>query len=196
MTDTPNPTIAAAFARAAKAARSAARVRPDVPVGDPLDDAERETPATPANPVPKRGPRLVPDVLGAVLESAETAGPFTTFARAMRVTGLTRLPDDIGPFTLFAPTNRAFAKLPADQLGALFQHKSRLARVVTNHLVPREVKAPRAGAPTLARSVDGGDMTVTVEDGVFRVNGARLVKPHIHASNGTVRGIDTVLMPF
>jgi uncharacterized surface protein with fasciclin (FAS1) repeats len=62
-------------------------------------------------------------------------------------------------------------------------------------MVPRAVRAPCSGAPLVVRTVDGGELTVGVEDGVYRVNGARLVKPHIHAANGTVRGIDTVLAP-
>ena len=163
-----------------------------VPARAAVGDPEPAETVEPTPPAPRPGPRLVPDVLGAVLENAAAGGAFSTFARAIRGAGLTALPRG-GEFTLFAPTDRAFAKLPAAELEALLQDTPRLARLVAHLLVPRMVRPPAAERPEVVWCVDGRELTVGVEDGVYRVNGARLVKPHIHASNGTVRGIDAVL---
>ena len=192
--ETLNEAITAAYARAARAARSASRAPGDVlPIGD-QPPAHRD-PLRPSVPRPLN-PHLVPDVLGAVLQNAEAAGPFTTFARVVRATGLVKLPRGLGLFTLFAPTNRAFARLAADERDALFADPARLARLLARHLVARRVRAPRGDAPTVAMTIDGRELIVTAEGARFRVNGARLVKPHIHTSNGTVRGIDTLLQPY
>jgi uncharacterized surface protein with fasciclin (FAS1) repeats len=176
-----NAAISAAYARADHRTKRTARARPH-----PLPDG---------GPSPRARARLVSDILAAVLQNGEAAGVFATFARAVRAAGLTSLPPGLGPFTLFAPTNRAFARLPAGERDALFSDPVRLAQLVTHHLVAREVGAPHADIPTVAMAADGRALQVTADGPTYRVNGARLVKPHIHTSNGTVRGIDTVLLP-
>jgi uncharacterized surface protein with fasciclin (FAS1) repeats len=189
--------IEAAYERAALAARLASRAKPGPPPGGgPAQEVPASAAPRPAVSVARRPPQsgLASDVLGAILRSG-AAGPFTILARAIRTATFSELPAGIGPFTLFAPTNRAFAKLPADQRDALFQDPVRLGHLLVRHLVARRVRSPRPGAPTPAMSLSGHQLTVTSEGGVFRVNGARLVKPHIHTANGTVHGIDTVLAP-
>lgn len=161
----------------------------------------RNTPARPTGRTTRsaarrtRTPRSGRDVFGAVIESAEAAGPFTTLARALRVARLSDLVGDYGRVTLFAPTDRAFAKLPEGALEVLMNDEAMLSRLLAHHVARGTVLAPRAGESTLTTTLSGTELTVTEEGGAFRVNGARLVKPHIYASNGVVRAIDTVLVP-
>ncbi len=160
-----------------------------LPVGDPRVVDPLADPAV--SPIPD----VLGDVLGAIRANGAAGGPFTTFARLMQRAEIGSLPVGLGPFTLFAPTDRAFERLGADTVETLVKEPARLARVLMHHLVPREVPAPRPGVPLTVRSVEGGELTLTVSRTTFRVNGARVVTPHIHTANGTVRGIDRVLMP-
>src|SRR5690606_4111283 len=114
-------------------------------------------------------------------------------ARAVRAAGLAPLLRRGGRIAFFAPTNRAFAKLPKGELSALLRDREKLARLLRAHIVAKPVTEPTAGAPTSVTSLDGDALEVAVEDGVFSVNGARVVKPRARASNGVLRGIDTVL---
>jgi uncharacterized surface protein with fasciclin (FAS1) repeats len=191
-----NAAIEAAYERAADAARAAYRAESGaLPDGGPPPEVPASAARRAVVSAGRRPPRpgLASDVLSAILQSGAPSGPFTILARAIRTATFSELPAGIGPFTLFAPTNRAFAKLPADQRDALFQDPIRLGYLLARHLVGRRVRAPRPGVPTPAMSVTGHQLTVTSEGGAFRVNGARVVKPHIHTANGTVHGIDTVL---
>jgi uncharacterized surface protein with fasciclin (FAS1) repeats len=191
----PNSPKAAAYARAAKASRPAPIARDAVPVGDAAPAALRLVPPTPVERPTEAPLEFEPDILRTLVESSETSGQFSTLARAIRVAGVGELRWGRGPFTVFAPTDRAFAKLPPAERDALLDDKPRLTRLLTSHVVAGDVAAPRADSPTVAAAVDGTALTVTVDDGTFRVNGARIVKPHLRASNGIIRGIDTVLMP-
>ena len=162
--------------------------------GEPIGDPGMGEPRV-GDPVVTPAPDVVGDVLAALLASAALGGPFTTVARLARAADLTSLPAGLGPFTLFAPTDAAFARLPAGAVDALERDPARLARVLTFHLVPRVVPAPRRDAPVIARSVEGGELTVTVTGTTFRVNGARLVAPDIRTPAGDVHAIDGVLAP-
>lgn len=129
-----------------------------------------------------------------IVEAVAATASFATLTTALRAAGMTELLAGDGPFTLFAPTDRAFARLPEGVLDALLQDRARLKRVLTSHLVAGRVTPPQPGTPSIVTSVAGSELNVTVHNGTFRVNGARVVRPHVRAPNGMIRGIDTVLM--
>jgi uncharacterized surface protein with fasciclin (FAS1) repeats len=128
-----------------------------------------------------------------ILETTESIGRFETLGKALRSAGLAELLEGDGPFTLFAPTDVAFAKMPKAALATLFADKVALARLVRSHLVRDNVKAPRAGTGISATTEQGTEVKILSEDGRFRVNDARVVKTDIRASNGVIHAIDTVL---
>lgn len=129
-----------------------------------------------------------------IVDQLDSLPTYSTLARAVHAAGLAPLLRKGGRLAMFAPTNRAFAKLPKDQLEALLGDRSRLARLLRGHIVASPVAEPRLGNPTAVTSLDGDSLNVAVNDGVFSVNGARVVKPRARASNGVLRGIDTVLL--
>jgi uncharacterized surface protein with fasciclin (FAS1) repeats len=165
--------------------------------GAPATRRSAAAPARVRNPGPYRADQPPERT---IVETAAATGTFETLGRAIRAAGLVDLLSGTGPFTLFAPTDEAFAKLPAGELAALLADAPRLERVVSSHVVRDTVEAPKVGAPRSATNVDGGELTIVVTDrGLkgrgFRVNDARIVKTEIRASNGVIHAIDTVLMP-
>ena len=135
-----------------------------------------------------------------LLETAAARGRFRTLGGAIRSAGLVDLMSGKGPFTLFAPTDEAFARMPQEEREALMADKASLAEVLTYHLVRERVKAPRVGSPRTATTVNGGTLTITVKDRGFKrrgfkVNDAKIVKTEILASNGVIHAIDSVLIP-
>jgi uncharacterized surface protein with fasciclin (FAS1) repeats len=138
--------------------------------------------------------RLVPGTGSRMIAAAGASETFTTLVAALHGAGMADLLAGSGPFTLFAPTDRAFARLPDGVLDALLRDGAWLERVMTGHLVAGRVTSPQPGTPSTAMSVAGSELNITVHNGTFRVNGARIVRPHVRASNGMIRGIDTVLM--
>ena len=98
-----------------------------------------------------------------------------------------------GPFTVFAPTDEAFAKIPKDQLDALLANKAKLTKVLTYHVVAGKVMAADVKAGS-AKSVEGSNLTITTDNGVM-VDKAKVIKTDIAASNGVIHVIDTVVMP-
>lgn len=135
-----------------------------------------------------------------ILETAAERGTFRTLAGAIRKAGLVDLMSGKGPFTLFAPTDDAFARMPKLEREALLDDTASLADVLTYHLVRERVKAPKVGTPRLATTVNGGTITITVKNRGFKrrgfkVNEAKIVKTEILASNGVIHAIDSVLVP-
>lgn len=135
-----------------------------------------------------------------ILETAAERGTFRTLAGAIRSAGLVDLMSGKGPFTLFAPTDDAFARMPKLEREALLDNKASLADVLTYHLVRERVKAPKVGTPRVATTVNGGTITITVKNRGFKrrgfkVNEAKIVKTEILASNGVIHAIDSVLTP-
>ena len=122
------------------------------------------------------------------------AGNFKTLATALQAAGLVDTLKGPGPFTVFAPTDEAFAKLPAGALEALLKDKQRLAAVLTYHVVPGRVLAADVVKMTAAKTVQGGSLAIRADDGVT-VDGAKVVKTDIQAGNGVIHVIDAVLMP-
>ena len=135
-----------------------------------------------------------------ILETAAERGTFRTLAGAIRTAGLVDLISGKGPFTFFAPTDDAFARMPQLERETLLNDKASLAEVLTYHLVRERVKAPTVGTPRTATTVNGGTITITVKNRGFRrrgfkVNEAKIVKTEILASNGVIHAIDSVLTP-
>ena len=149
--------------------------------------------ATPALANARRGEN-------SILETAAERGTFRTLASAIRSAGLVDLMSGKGPFTLFAPTDDAFARMPQLERETLLSDKTSLADVLTYHLVRERVKAPTVGSPRTATTVNGGTITITVKNRGFKrrgfkVNDAKIVKTEILASNGVIHAIDSVLTP-
>jgi uncharacterized surface protein with fasciclin (FAS1) repeats len=144
---------------------------------------------------PERTPRWQPK--DNILQIAAATGKFETLGQAITAAGLTATLTEAGPFTLFAPTDRAFAKMPSEDLQALLADKGKLHQLISYHLIPSKVRAPRNRLPSSVTTLDGKDLELSVvaEDGGYRVGGARIVKTNIRASNGVIHAIDTVLTP-
>jgi uncharacterized surface protein with fasciclin (FAS1) repeats len=123
------------------------------------------------------------------------SGRFKTIGQALEETHLTDMLSGRGPFTVFAPTDEAFAKMPEAELHSLLADKAKLRSVLSYHIVAGKVRAPRERVPNTATAVDGRTLTTTVEGGYYKVAGARIVKTNLRASNGVIHAIDSVLAP-
>ncbi|MBL8363578.1 MAG: fasciclin domain-containing protein [Rubrivivax sp.] len=128
-----------------------------------------------------------------IVETAVAAGQFKTLATALQAAGLVDTLKGQGPFTVFAPTDEAFAKVPKDQLDALLKDKAKLTAVLTYHVVPGKVMAADVKAGKV-KTVQGGELTVATAGGVM-VDNAKVVKTDITASNGVIHVIDSVVIP-
>ena len=128
-----------------------------------------------------------------IVDTAVAAGDFKTLAVALEKAGLIDTLKGKGPFTVFAPTDAAFAKVPKKDLDALLADKSKLASVLTYHVVPGTVMAKDVKAGKV-KTVQGSDLTLSTSDGV-KVDGANVVKTDIVADNGVIHVIDSVVMP-
>jgi uncharacterized surface protein with fasciclin (FAS1) repeats len=128
-----------------------------------------------------------------IVDTAVAAGSFKTLATALEAAGLIGTLKGAGPFTVFAPTDEAFAKVPKEQLDALLKDKAALTKVLTYHVVPGKVMAKDVKAGKV-KTVQGGSLTVTTDGGVM-VDGAKVVATDVAASNGVIHVIDTVVIP-
>ncbi len=128
-----------------------------------------------------------------IVETAVSAGTFNTLATALKAAGLVDTLKGKGPFTVFAPTDAAFAKLPQDQLRALLADKTKLTAVLTYHVVPGVVMAKDVKAG-MVKTVQGSNINVTTMGGV-KVNNATVTAVDIVADNGVIHVIDTVILP-
>jgi uncharacterized surface protein with fasciclin (FAS1) repeats len=128
-----------------------------------------------------------------IVDTAVAAGSFKTLATALGAAGLVETLKGKGPFTVFAPTDEAFAKIPKADLDALLKDKAKLTAVLTYHVVPGKVMAADVKAGKV-KTVQGSELTVTTMGGV-QVDGAKVVKTDISADNGVIHVIDTVVMP-
>lgn len=132
-----------------------------------------------------------------IVDTAVAAGNFKTLTAALKAADLVDTLKGKGPFTVFAPTDEAFAKLPAGTLDDLLkpENKSKLASILTYHVLPKMVMAKDVAAMKSAKTVNGQELTIAVNDGVVSVDGAKVTKADIECSNGVIHVIDTVLMP-
>ena len=129
-----------------------------------------------------------------IVETAREAGSFTTLLAAVEAAGLQDTLASGGPFTVFAPTDEAFAKLPAGTVESLLDQPTRLAEVLTYHVVPGRVTAADAAAMRSAPTVHGDELPLSFNGGVH-VAGAAVVNADVEASNGVIHVIDRVLLP-
>lgn len=130
-----------------------------------------------------------------IVDTAVAAGQFKTLATALTAADLIPVLKGKGPFTVFAPTDEAFAKLPPGTLEALLKDKSKLTAVLTYHVVPGAVRAADVVKLDSAKTVQGEKVTIAVKDGKVKVNQANVVKTDIEATNGVIHVIDAVILP-
>ncbi len=132
-----------------------------------------------------------------IVDTAVAAGQFNTLAKALQAAGLVETLQGKGPFTVFAPTDDAFAKLPSGTLEELLkpENKSELVAILTYHVVAGDVKASDIQKVTSAKTVNGEALRVSTTGGNVMVNDAKVVKADIACSNGVIHVIDTVLLP-
>jgi uncharacterized surface protein with fasciclin (FAS1) repeats len=128
-----------------------------------------------------------------IVDTAVAAGSFKTLATALTAAGLIDTLKGKGPFTVFAPTDEAFAKIPKAQLDALLADKAKLTAVLTYHVVPGKVMAADVKAG-MVKTVQGSSLTVSTMGGV-KVDAANVVKTDIVADNGVIHVIDSVILP-
>lgn len=136
---------------------------------------------------------LAPAWAADIVDTAVKAGSFKTLATALTAAGLVDTLKGPGPFTVFAPTDEAFAKIPKAQLDALLKDKAKLTAVLTYHVVPGKVMAADVKAGKV-KTVQGSELTIATTGGVT-VDNAKVTKTDIAASNGVIHVIDTVIMP-
>ncbi|MDH3269763.1 MAG: fasciclin domain-containing protein [Gemmatimonadota bacterium] len=132
---------------------------------------------------------------GDIVEVAQAAGGFETLLAAATAADLVSTLQSEGPFTVFAPTDEAFAKIPADQLSALLQDKEALAKVLLYHVVPGRVSASQVVTLDAAETAAGQNVAISVENGAVKVDDANVVATDIEASNGLIHVIDAVILP-
>ena len=164
----------------------------DAPAQEPAKPVEpKPAEVKPAEPTPPAPPAAAAKN---IVEIATEAGSFKTLLTAVEAAGLTATLAGPGPFTVFAPTDEAFAKVPAKDLEALIADKEALTKVLTYHVVQGAVTAKDVAGIPSAKTLQGGELAIDTSSGV-KVGGANVVKADITASNGVIHVIDTVLMP-
>jgi len=130
-----------------------------------------------------------------IVTTAVEAGSFTTLAAALEAAGLVEVLQGDGPFTVFAPSDEAFAKLPAGTVEALLADKEALTRVLTYHVVAGQVASSAVVGLTEVETVAGIKAPIEVRSGEVYVAGAKVVAVDVPASNGVIHVIDTVMLP-
>lgn len=132
-----------------------------------------------------------------IVDVAQEAGNFKTLLAAVQAAGLVETLQSEGPFTVFAPTDAAFAALPAGTVEDLLkpENKEKLVSILTYHVVPGKVMSTDVVNLTSAKTVQGSDIAIKVESGTVMIDAAKVVTPDIEASNGVIHVIDSVIMP-
>ena len=130
-----------------------------------------------------------------IVETAVAAGSFKTLAKALGATGLVETLKSKGPFTVFAPTDEAFSKLPAGTLDKLLANPDQLKAILLYHVVSGEVTGAQAAKLASAKSVNGAEIKIMAMDGKLMINDAHVSAGDVKASNGVIHVIDKVLLP-
>ena len=132
-----------------------------------------------------------------IVDTAVEAGQFKTLVTAVKAAGLVDTLKGEGPFTVFAPTDEAFAKLPAGTVESLLkpENKQKLTQILTYHVVPAKAMAKDVTSMDQAKTVNGKSVQLKSKDGKVMVDKATVVKADVAAKNGVIHVIDTVLMP-
>ena len=130
-----------------------------------------------------------------IVDTAASAEDFSTLVTAVKAADLVGALKGKGPFTVFAPTNEAFAKVPKEKLEALLKDKAALTAVLTYHVVPGKVMAADVVKLTVAETLQGKPITIKVDGDKVTVNGVKVIKTDIECKNGVIHVIDGVLLP-
>lgn len=130
-----------------------------------------------------------------IVDTAIAAGNFTTLVQAVQEAGLVDTLKGEGPFTVFAPTDEAFAEIPEDELNALLADKTKLVAVLTYHVIPAKVMSADLADGMEATTVEGSNLTISIDDSGVMVDGAKVIQADIETSNGVIHVIDAVIMP-
>ncbi|MFN7016112.1 MAG: fasciclin domain-containing protein [Fimbriimonadales bacterium] len=132
--------------------------------------------------------------MATIVDIAVQAGKFNTLVQAVQAAGLVETLSGEGPFTVFAPTDEAFAQIPQETLQAVLADKEKLTAILTYHVVPGKLMAADVARSSQLQTVQGQSITVNTEGGV-RVDDANVIQTDIEADNGVIHVIDRVLMP-
>jgi len=130
-----------------------------------------------------------------IVDTAVAAGNFQTLVSAVEAAGLVDTLKGEGPFTVFAPTDEAFAKIPQEQLESLLENKTQLTAVLTYHVIAGKVMSTDLTDDMAVATVQGDNVTINLDEDGVMVNDAKVVQADIECINGVVHAIDTVLMP-
>jgi len=130
-----------------------------------------------------------------IVDTAVSAGQFTTLVKAVQAAGLVDTLKGEGPFTVFAPTDEAFAKLPAGTIESLLANPAKLREVLTYHVVPGKITASEVVKLSKAKTVQGQEAKIKVSGGKVKIDNANVIKTDIMTSNGVIHVIDAVILP-
>ena len=136
-----------------------------------------------------------PTDLQDIVDTAIANGSFNTLTAALTAAGLVDTLKGVGPFTVFAPSDAAFAKLPAGTVEALLADKAKLTAILTYHVAPGALMAADVASMGTIDTVQGGNLKVSAQDRKVMINSAEVVTPDVRASNGVIHVIDSVLLP-
>jgi uncharacterized surface protein with fasciclin (FAS1) repeats len=142
---------------------------------------------------PTKQPPVAP--LIDVVETATAAGTFNIFLKALDAAELKDTLKGAGPYTVFAPTDEAFAKLPAGELDGLLKNKERLKKVLLSHVVSGTIPSKEAANLKSSKSLEGAKIKIQSAEGKLKIGEASVVQADILASNGIIHAIDTVILP-
>lgn len=129
-----------------------------------------------------------------LVETASTSGTFKTFLAAARAAGISETLKNSGPYTVFAPSDSAFGKLPPGTMSSLMKDKTRLAEMISYHVIPGKVTVADV-KPGKVRTIQGESLTLTSDNGKVTVDSANVIQSDLMADNGVIHEIDTVVMP-
>lgn len=129
-----------------------------------------------------------------LVETVSTSGTFKTFLAAAKASGFAATLKNSGPYTVFAPTDAAFKKLPPGTMEALWKDKSRLAQVLAHHVIPGKVTVANV-TPGKVKTIQGESLTLTSDNGKVTVDDANVIQSDLMADNGIIHEIDTVVLP-
>ena len=136
----------------------------------------------------------IPAIAANIVDTATAAGSFKIFVAALKAAGFTESLKNSGPYTVFAPTDEAFSKLPAGTWEALSKDKVKLAQVLAYHIIPGKILITEV-KPGKVKTTQGGMLTLTSDNGKVTVNDANITQSDVTADNGVIHAIDTVVLP-
>lgn len=145
-------------------------------------------------PAPQEPTKTAPAPANDIVDTAVKAGSFNTLVAAVQAAGLEQTLRGEGPFTVFAPTDEAFAKLPPGTVDALLQDKAKLTQILTYHVVPGKVLAKDVAGLSSAKTLEGKEISIKTTNGV-EINNSKVITADVLAKNGVIHVIDTVLLP-